>query len=157
LPALPETERVPAPIPVLAPVPACRAGAFERRPVPPSTSRCTAPPATPSRPERKFIRLASVHSPDAAEREVLQSEYLNSHGLADFYEANDPATVRRIGWQLVSLPSVASAAADRKSPSLRQPCLFGDSAGRRTARGPHAASPTMGICVRRGKSKLPPL
>jgi hypothetical protein len=98
LPSLPAPAHEPAPIPVLA-SPA----------VPPSIS------ASPARPERKFIRFIpslavageggrrpdegrgenpSHHSPDAderaeaAEREVLQREYHNSQGRAEFYEAN---------------------------------------------------------------------
>ena len=126
LPSLPEPEREPAPIPVPAPATVCRTEASERRPVPPSPS---------SRPERKIIRFTDTGhegigssrgivrelNPDvgtwtpvpaaelAAEREVLQREYLNSQGRAGFYEANDPATARPTSWQLASLPSVASA------------------------------------------------
>jgi hypothetical protein len=52
----------------------------------------------PARPERKFIRYqpepddpeVALQAADAAEaeREVLNREYLNSQGRADFYEAN---------------------------------------------------------------------
>ena len=55
----------------------------------------------------------SHHSPDAderaeaAERQVLQREHLNSQSRAEFYEANDPASAHPTGWQLVSLPAIA--------------------------------------------------
>jgi hypothetical protein len=63
----------------------------------------------PARPERKFIRyqpepddpeVALQHADDAeAEREVLQAEYLNSQGRAEFYEANSPDRTLESGWR----------------------------------------------------------
>jgi len=113
LPSLPAPAHEPAPIPVLA-SPA----------VPPSIS------ASPARPERKFIRYSPTaeeemagtsplpggrlfaEDPEAelqsqddadAEREVLQREYANSQGRAEFYEANPPDSgIRPTGFKLVS-------------------------------------------------------
>jgi len=102
LPSLPERE--PAPIPVPAPAPV----------VPPSSLR----------PERKFIRyqpapddpeVALQHADDAeAERAVLQREYLNSQGRAEFYEANPPDRTPESGWRKVG-PTILTPVAGGRS------------------------------------------
>jgi hypothetical protein len=124
LPSLPAPAHEPAPIPVHA-SPA----------VPPSTFTPRLPAeASERRPERKFIRFASVHSPDADERaeaaerlssvalaqagEVLQREHLNSQGRAEFYEANPVPTARPTGWQLGSTTETPISIADLMRPKV---------------------------------------
>jgi len=107
LPSLPAPAHESAPIPVLA-SPA----------VPPSTITPRLPSvASERRTERKFIRYSPTVEEDMAgtsplpggrlfaeaEREVLQREYANSQGRAEFYEANPPDSgTRSTGFKLVS-------------------------------------------------------
>ena len=120
LPSLPAPAHEPAPIPVLASLA-----------VPPSTITPRLPSvASERRTERKFIRYsptaeeemagtsplpggrlfaedpeAELQSQDDAEagREVLQREYANSQGRAEFCEANPPDSgIRPTGFKLVS-------------------------------------------------------